>query len=29
MMNEKIKPKKIRVYAVVPYEQWNFVKMME
>jgi hypothetical protein len=25
MMNERIEPKKIRVYAVVPYEQWTEV----
>lgn len=26
MMIERIEPKKISIYAVVPYEQWNYVK---
>jgi hypothetical protein len=26
MMIERIEPKKIRVYAVVPFQQWEFVK---
>lgn len=29
MMIERIEPKKIRVYAVVPYEQWDYVKNNE
>lgn len=26
MMIERIEPKKIRVYAVVPFDQWMFIK---
>ena len=29
MMIERIEPKKIRVYAVVPFQQWDFVKKDE